>query len=216
MPKKSLMPRNRAAAAARTVRVGSKRAWSRDQRLADLGYPTYKAYLTSETWAGIRARYYRANPDCVCFLCGSNKTLVVHHRTYERVGNERLDDLVALCPSCHTFVHTMEAAGYVDCLDPEAVMALSDQQRAERNQVAEAVRRATAEAERRPEPIDRVDPRARSNMNLVNRIRKFAKLAEQDGLDPHPVLAKCVADLQAALNENKRPNEFTRARRKAA
>lgn len=40
--------------------------------------------------------------DChQCTECGSAEDLHVHHLTYENEGNEKLEDLVALCSSCH-------------------------------------------------------------------------------------------------------------------
>jgi predicted HNH restriction endonuclease len=31
----------------------------------------------------------------------------LHHRTYKNLGNERLNDLVPLCPDCHDRVHAL-------------------------------------------------------------------------------------------------------------
>lgn len=36
-----------------------------------------------------------------CRTCTSKSDLEVHHRTYERFGNEELGDLVTLCHECH-------------------------------------------------------------------------------------------------------------------
>ena len=43
--------------------------------------------------------------DYSCCVCLSTKKLVVHHRTYERVGNEALNDCVCLCQKCHRKLH---------------------------------------------------------------------------------------------------------------
>ena len=45
-----------------------------------------------------------------CQNCGSGERLVVHHRTYERVGDEWPQDLVVLCWSCHEWEHERRAA----------------------------------------------------------------------------------------------------------
>jgi len=45
--------------------------------------------------------------DETCVLCnhdGSEYPLQIHHRTYERYGNEELRDLCLLCTRCHDFV----------------------------------------------------------------------------------------------------------------
>ena len=36
-----------------------------------------------------------------CEDCGARIGLDVHHRSYERKGNERPEDLVAVCRQCH-------------------------------------------------------------------------------------------------------------------
>lgn len=57
--------------------------------------------------------------DCVCYACKGHAT-EVHHRTYVRLGRERLEDLEPLCAACHAKQHdrtrpgTTQAVG--DCL----------------------------------------------------------------------------------------------------
>jgi len=42
-------------------------------------------------------------------MCSSHDaTLDVHHKTYENYGDERPEDLVVLCRSCHQKVHGVE------------------------------------------------------------------------------------------------------------
>ena len=41
-----------------------------------------------------------------CQKCKEQGTQI-HHLTYERVGNEKLTDLVLLCDKCHMDVHTI-------------------------------------------------------------------------------------------------------------
>lgn len=40
-----------------------------------------------------------------CEDCGARRPLDVHHRTYKRIGNERPEDLVAVCRRCHKERH---------------------------------------------------------------------------------------------------------------
>ena len=64
----------------------------------------YYEYLQSEEWQAMRAaamRYY----DNRCALCNGRDSLHVHHRTYERLGQERVNDLIVLCDSCHSRHH---------------------------------------------------------------------------------------------------------------
>ena len=70
-------------------------------------YVDYYEYIQSPEWhlvsytakvnAGWRCR--------VCNLAGNYSNLHTHHRTYERLGNERPDDLTVLCADCHKLFH---------------------------------------------------------------------------------------------------------------
>lgn len=64
----------------------------------------YEEYLRSEAWAEQRrsALFFARNR---CQLCNSQDRLEVHHRTYERLGNESPEDLTVLCWSCHKKFH---------------------------------------------------------------------------------------------------------------
>ena len=44
-------------------------------------------------------------------LCNGTEGLDVHHRTYDRVGAEELDDLTTLCDRCHTLFHEDRESG---------------------------------------------------------------------------------------------------------
>jgi len=68
----------------------------------------YLEYLKSEHWRTIR-RLALEHYDYRCALCNDAGPLQVHHRTYEdgRYG-EHLNDLVALCPTCHAKFHGKE------------------------------------------------------------------------------------------------------------
>lgn len=64
----------------------------------------YVSYLRSPEWRRTRELaldYYGER----CCLCNSTTTLQVHHRTYERIGRERLADLTVLCDPCHERYH---------------------------------------------------------------------------------------------------------------
>ena len=75
----------------------------------------YLAYLNSPGWrfrrnAALRRVGFR------CERCGSKRDLQVHHKTYDRLGNELDSDLEALCLLCHegeTLRATAESANGV-------------------------------------------------------------------------------------------------------
>jgi len=66
--------------------------------------PAYRAHLASVEWQVIRCDVLqRANYRCEA--CGVPWGLQVHHKTYQRLGKEDLDDLVCLCRVCHRKFH---------------------------------------------------------------------------------------------------------------
>jgi len=70
----------------------------------DKFFENYKKYLESEKWNKKRLKVIeRAN--YICEGCRENEATEVHHLNYEHVFDELLFELVALCKSCHTFIH---------------------------------------------------------------------------------------------------------------
>lgn len=64
----------------------------------------YAEYLRSDHWQRMRkVALWRWNYKCV--VCGTKDNLDVHHKTYDRLGHEALEDLVVLCRSCHEATH---------------------------------------------------------------------------------------------------------------
>ena len=62
----------------------------------------YYEHLKSDKWKKLRKSVlHRDNELCIC----GGKATEVHHKTYARVGNEHLSDLVSLCRNCHQNVH---------------------------------------------------------------------------------------------------------------
>lgn len=71
----------------------------------------YEKYISSPAWAAKRKEYWAsAGRSCKVTNCGSTEELHVHHHTYVRLGNERLDDLVGLCKVHHDEVHARHDA----------------------------------------------------------------------------------------------------------
>jgi hypothetical protein len=66
--------------------------------------PTYSEYLQSDHWQHMR-ELAREHYGDACCLCGSLERIETHHRTYDRIGRERLSDLTRLCRPCHSKFH---------------------------------------------------------------------------------------------------------------
>jgi 5-methylcytosine-specific restriction endonuclease McrA len=64
----------------------------------------YQAYLCSKHWRTLREKRLKKD-DYRCSKCGFPYRLQVHHRTYKRLGRERLTDIITLCRRCHEEVH---------------------------------------------------------------------------------------------------------------
>lgn len=62
--------------------------------------PIYTKYINSEAWREKRKDRLQIDGN-KCRTCLSKERLEVHHVTYERFGNENLDDLITLCRDCH-------------------------------------------------------------------------------------------------------------------
>lgn len=87
---------------------GNRGTSSIPQRLKLLGFRSYQKYLQSPHWADLRRRFFSSKLFIgKCWCCGSNGPLQLHHRTYKRLGAERLTDLVTLCGDCHKVTHTL-------------------------------------------------------------------------------------------------------------
>lgn len=66
-----------------------------------LRFMTYAEYLQTDQWRATRdAAIARAGGQCA--LCDrTGLSLVVHHRSYERLGEELPEDLAVLHEECH-------------------------------------------------------------------------------------------------------------------
>ena len=76
-----------------------------EDRLYDTTEMRYDLYLQTAEWQTLR-RIKMEAASHRCQICNSDAgPLEVHHRTYERRGRERLDDLTVLCRRCHQSHH---------------------------------------------------------------------------------------------------------------
>jgi hypothetical protein len=78
--------------------------------------PEYRAYIQSKEWFALR-RLALEQAEHRCQLCDRAENLRVHHRTYERLGHERLTDLTVLCAVCHRSFHSWEKRRRIEGLD---------------------------------------------------------------------------------------------------
>jgi hypothetical protein len=71
----------------------------------------YRRALRSPYWRALRKRLLPK--DNACSNCGQcQHVLELHHKTYERLGQELDDDVVFLCPLCHTEADLARVADY--------------------------------------------------------------------------------------------------------
>ena len=67
---------------------------------------TYSDYLETKHWKRFRSKFLREKKNRICFICGDTpKSIHLHHKTYKRLGNEKISDIVSLCQSCHQEIH---------------------------------------------------------------------------------------------------------------
>jgi len=67
-------------------------------------------YLQSKHWRDFTRRWKKSHLPHACLGCLSNK-IELHHVTYVRLGNENLNDVVPLCPTCRGKLKTGEPPG---------------------------------------------------------------------------------------------------------
>lgn len=68
------------------------------------GFPDYDAYLKTSHWKQKKKEYAASGRLKECVVCGDYK-YILHHLTYERLGNERLDDFIPVCSNHHSEIH---------------------------------------------------------------------------------------------------------------
>jgi len=72
---------------------------------------TYNEYLKSKHWLKKKIKYFQSykkrtkNKKKQCECCGKKSTVQLHHKTYDRIGKEKLTDLMYACKKCHEEIH---------------------------------------------------------------------------------------------------------------
>lgn len=64
----------------------------------------YEQYLLSDQWKH-KSLLCKERFNYRCAICNSKTGLHVHHRTYENVFDEKIEDLTLLCMDCHKLFH---------------------------------------------------------------------------------------------------------------
>lgn len=78
---------------------------AKKKRTSELRSMPYREYLKTPEWQATRTHQLR-RAGYACQVCNAKGGLLnVHHRTYERRGNEAQEDLVVLCRGCHELFH---------------------------------------------------------------------------------------------------------------
>lgn len=78
---------------------------------------SYQEYLLSDHWKDVRSRFWKSklHKGC-CYACRSKEDLQVHHKSYKRIGKEKLHDLCLLCDRCHKLTHIIDNTRKNGCL----------------------------------------------------------------------------------------------------
>ena len=64
----------------------------------------YHKYLNSEEWKIIRDKVIERD-NGMCLHCKTKPAQEVHHKHYETIYKEKIDDLESVCSDCHRAIH---------------------------------------------------------------------------------------------------------------
>lgn len=95
--------RKRATALRKSGKLKAKHENKVRKKIAD-SPKWYLDYLETEHWKTFR-EYILGFWNYRCCLCRSDKKIEVHHNNYDRIGDEKISDCVALCSKCHRKFH---------------------------------------------------------------------------------------------------------------
>ena len=97
------------SAYARTELIINRNDVNYDKIAKHIKSMSYNDFLHTPYWEAISA-YKKYKENYKCALCGDNKNLATHHKTYDRHGREHeyaviKEDLIVLCKDCHSKFH---------------------------------------------------------------------------------------------------------------
>jgi hypothetical protein len=81
-----------------------------NDRIKELGFASYDDYLSSPHWHNFKIRYRDSGLSMRCAVCGRGK-IQLHHHTYVRLGQEKLDDVTPVCREHHKAIHEWLKSG---------------------------------------------------------------------------------------------------------
>jgi hypothetical protein len=131
--------------------------------------------------------FYKASDRPQVCQCGS-EDVDLHHLTYERIGAEEMEDLVALCRTCHQDVHVLEARGDIG-LD---LSGIESEERAARYLADSASSRADANAATVHREV------LKQGRQLRDKLKRVAGRASEQGVDIRDELRAVSEALDAA------------------
>jgi len=67
-------------------------------------YDEYREYLFSDKWKSKKNQVIERG-NRICEICEKRYIEHTHHRTYKKLYNEPLEDLLGLCWECHGNIH---------------------------------------------------------------------------------------------------------------
>lgn len=163
-----------------------------------------EVYLRSDHWRETRlGALERAEHRCQ--VCNSAKFLNVHHRTYERVGEERPADLTVLCRMCHKLFHERRKVQPEPRLTKAQRKAQRKKAKPERQQIADEAR---ASAKQRAKEARHLKPELRAQV-MTDRQRAAASMerrnAEERRRRKQEREAQAKADFEAGREQDAPP-----------
>ncbi len=91
--------------------------WRYLRAYLDANAITYREYLETDHWKDLRRQYWASRlHNGSCYACASKVGLQCHHKSYRRIGNEKLHDLCLLCDDCHGRTHEIDRTRKNGCL----------------------------------------------------------------------------------------------------
>jgi len=87
--------------------LGVLSTFFKEHKTTYMKYDKYQEYLKSKQWYALRLKIL-SRDDYTCQHCHckvTSYTANVHHKTYIRLGDENLSDLITLCIPCHEKEH---------------------------------------------------------------------------------------------------------------
>lgn len=181
-----------------------RRALKRHLAVQALGYRDYTHYLAGPYWHALRERYRAATDLPQACVCG-DPVVQLHHKTYERIGRERLTDLTPLCPTCHKLVHVLEARGDL----PLDLTGLTDEQRGAENRAA---LQAIANERANETYLDELADRERlATLPLHERVAELQARAKEQKLDISGdlfIIRQRLAKMQTRVEKRATPRDI--------